>query len=91
MGGWDTSLDEAEVQQKARSFADEIALDIDLSEAFMPGKQKGILTVPLAPRGGEDRLGLQRRAIQAVELVRKLPNPAGQQTPKAGCQGLVSD
>ena len=51
MGGWDTSLDEAEVQQRARSFADEIALDIDLSEAFMPGKQKGILIVPLAPRG----------------------------------------
>ena len=60
MGGWSTNLEEDEVLQLARKFGEEVGLDLDLAEAFMPGRQKGILIVPLAPRRGEDRAKLQR-------------------------------
>ena len=55
----------------------DLSLDIDLGKAFMPGKQKGFLIVPLQPRTGEDRAKLQRRAIASVQIIRKVALPTG--------------
>ena len=81
--GWSLDLDEAEVLDKAKKAVADLALDIDLTEAFMPGKHRGFLIVPLMAKLGEDRAKLQRRAISSVEVVRKAALPAGG-TNKAG-------
>ena len=70
-GGWSTDLDEEEVLGKARKLVADLLLDIDLGKAFMPGKQKEFLIVPLQPRTGEDRAKLQRRAIASVQINQK--------------------
>ena len=76
-GGWSLDLDETETLEKAKKATADLSLDIDLSEAFMPGKNRGFLIVPLTAKLGEDRAKLQRRAISSVELVRKAAIPAG--------------
>ena len=76
-GGWNIDLDEAEVLDRAKKAVADLALDIDLAEAFMPGKNRGFLIIPMTARPGEDRARLQRRAISSVEVVRKAALPAG--------------
>ena len=71
MGGWNLDLEGDDVKSRAEKMVKDLNLDIDLGEAFMPGRQKGFLIVPLLPKVGEDRARLQRRAIGAVESVRK--------------------
>ena len=61
----------------ARDFADKAQLDVDMSDAFSPGRQRGFVVIPLMPRLGEDRLRLQRRAIQSVEIVCKMAQASG--------------
>ena len=72
-GGWSLDLDEAGVLDKAKKAVADLALDI--AEAFMPGKNRGFLIVPMTARLGEDRAKLQRTAISSVELVRKRRSP----------------
>ena len=76
-GGWSEDLTEDEVLLKAKQVVQDIGLDIDLADAFMPGKNRGFLIVPMSPKDREDRLQLQRRTIQSVEMVRKAALPTG--------------
>ena len=79
LGGWKVELEEQEVKDEASRMVRELELDIDLAEAFMPGKQKGYLIVPLQAQAHEDRIGLQRRAIAAVETKYERPRTLPEQ------------
>ena len=76
-GGWSLDLDEDEVLLKAKRVVKDAGLDIDMTGAFMPDKNKGFLIIPMNPKDDEDRLQLQRRTIQIVETVRNAALPGG--------------
>ena len=70
IGGWDPDQPGEETLGKAQDVIRELQLDIDASEAFVPGKRRGYAILPFVARRGESNDDARRRAMKAVQRVR---------------------
>ena len=70
IGGWDPDQPGDETLGKAQDVIRELQLDIDATEAFVPGKRRGYAILPFTARRGESNDDARRRAMKAVQRVR---------------------
>ncbi|CAE7322023.1 Catsper1, partial [Symbiodinium sp. KB8] len=67
---WDPDQPGEETLGKAQDVIRELQLDIDATEAFVPGKRRGYAILPFAARRGESGDDARRRVMKAVQRVR---------------------
>ena len=77
IGGWRPDSEADDLLQKARDFVKAHELPLTMNDAFVPGKQNSFVVVPLTCQQGETPQTMTRRAITAVELVRRLQYKTG--------------
>ena len=82
LGGWRSDSDAENVLQQARKFAKDQGLPVNMADAFVPGRNNGFVVVPLVGQPGETPQTATRRAISAIEMVRKLQRKTGHKDDK---------
>ena len=82
LGGWRSDSEAENVLQQAREFAKDQGLQVNMADAFVPGRNNGFVVVPLVGQPGETPQATTRRAISAIETVRKLQHKTGHKDDK---------
>ena len=70
VGGWDPNQEAKATLEKAKQVLQELQVDVDLGEAFVPGLRRGYIIVPMTPRQNETGDEMRTRVQQAVLRVR---------------------
>ena len=69
MGGWPPDTQASEVLQKANEMARDLQLQLNMSDAFVPGVRRGFVLIPLNPQEGESDEGMRQRAQACIRRV----------------------
>ena len=69
MGGWSPDSPAGEVLQKANEMARDLQLQLNMSDAFVPGVRRGFVLIPLSPNDGESEEGMRQRAQACIRRV----------------------
>ena len=56
MGGWDADQSASETLRLVKQHVEELEIDIDMADSFVPGLRRGFAIVPIAPRAGKTRV-----------------------------------
>ena len=67
MGGWSEDNVAANTLESAKAMVAQLRLDIDLTEAFVPGIRRGYVIVPYSTRTGETESQCQERLRGAMD------------------------
>ena len=79
VGGWKEDSEADHTLAAVKDFIRDRAIPLPTAEAFVPGQRRGFAVIPLVPTGNETHQSMMRRAIEAVEMARKLKQPSGHQ------------
>ena len=71
LGGRDDENAAATTLEAARSVVQQLRLDLDMAELFVPGVRRGYATLPFQARSGESEAQLQERLRGAITRVRE--------------------
>ena len=82
MGGWSEDNVAASTLESAKAMVAQLRLDIDLSEAFVPGIRRGYVIVPYSTRTGETESQCQERLRGAMARVRQANILTGDEGPQ---------
>ena len=82
MGGWSEDNVAANTLESAKAMVAQLRLDIDLSEAFVPGIRRGYVIVPYSTRTGETESQCQERLRGAMARVRQANILTGDEGPQ---------
>ena len=82
MGGWSEDNVAANTLESAKAMVAQLRLDIDLSEAFVPGIRRGYVIVPYSTRTGETESQCQERLREAMARVRQANILTGDEGPQ---------
>ena len=66
MGGWAPDTPASEVLQKANEMARDLQLQLNVTDAFVPGT---FVFIPLAPQDGESEEAMRQRAQTCIRRV----------------------
>ena len=69
MGGWSPDSPASEVLQKANEMARDLQLQLNMSEAFVPGVRRGFVLIPLAANDGQSEEAMRQRAQACIRRV----------------------
>ena len=78
VGGWREDNDAEATKLAVQTFIKERQLPLPVDEVFVPGRQRGFAVVPLQIGGGDTTVAVTRKAIEAVEITRRLQVKSGQ-------------
>ena len=67
----------------------QLQLDIDMQDAFVPGPRRGYLVIPYKPKDNESEPTMISRLTQAIQQVRQASQPTGSRDTKWATQTLV--
>ncbi|CAE7904274.1 X-element\ORF2, partial [Symbiodinium necroappetens] len=70
-GGWDADQDAETTLKLVREHIERLQVDLDLSEAFVPGLRRGFAIVPINPREGENQESFRSRIRTALRQIRE--------------------
>ena len=69
MGGWSPDTPATEVLQKANEMARDLQLQLNMTEAFVPGVRRGFVLIPLTPQEGESEEAMRQRTQACIRRV----------------------
>ena len=69
MGGWPPETPAAEVLEKANEMARDLQLQLNMSDAFVPGVRRGFVLVPITPMTGESDEATRQRIQSCIRRV----------------------
>ena len=78
MGGWDADQSANETLRLVKKHVEDLAIDLDMDEAFVPGLRRGFAIVPVAPRSGEPDTDFRRRIRESLKAIRAAKLVTGQ-------------
>jgi hypothetical protein len=70
LGGWDPDTASEDMLEAAKRFVQEMRLDVDLDELFVPGVRRGFAMIPYGPRAGESAVQMRQRLQGALNKVK---------------------
>ena len=77
MGGWVDDQEAAATMQLATEACNNLHLDIDMQEAFVPGLRRGYLVIPYKPKVNENERAMFSRLAQAIQQVKQAKQATG--------------
>ena len=83
MGGWDADQSASETLRLVKQHVEELEIDIDMTDSFVPGLRRGFAIVPIAPRVGEDQSTFRGRIRDSLRHIREAKVITGQK-PQGG-------
>ena len=83
MGGWDADQSASETLRLVKQHVEELEIDIDMADSFVPGLRRGFAIVPIAPRAGEDQSTFRSRIRDSLRHIREAKVITGQK-PQGG-------
>ncbi|CAE7527033.1 unnamed protein product [Symbiodinium necroappetens] len=69
MGGWAPDTPASEVLQKANEMARDLQLQLNMTDAFVPGVRRGFVLIPLSPQDGESEEAMRQRTQACIRRV----------------------
>ena len=81
MGGWADDQEASTTLQLAKDAVNNLHLDMDMEEAFVPGIRRGYLVVPYGPRNRESDGSMHGRLTAAIQKVRQAHQATGALNP----------
>ena len=78
MGGWDADQSANETLRLVKKHVEDLAIDLDMDEAFVPGLRRGFAIVPVTPRSGEPDTDFRRRIRESLKAIRAAKLVTGQ-------------
>ncbi|CAE7913948.1 unnamed protein product [Symbiodinium necroappetens] len=69
MGGWPPDTPASEVLQKANEMARDLQLQLNMTDAFVPGVRRGFVLIPLSPQDGESEEAMRQRTQACIRRV----------------------
>ena len=78
MGGWDADQSANETLRLVKKHVEDLAVDLDMDEAFVPGLRRGFAIVPVTPRSGEPDIDFRRRIRESLKAIRAAKLVTGQ-------------
>ncbi|CAE7704187.1 YCF1 [Symbiodinium sp. CCMP2456] len=69
MGGWPPETQASEVLQKANEMARDLQLQLNMSDAFVPGVRRGFVLIPTTPQDGENDEAMRQRMQTCIRRV----------------------
>ncbi|CAE7209250.1 unnamed protein product, partial [Symbiodinium sp. CCMP2456] len=69
MGGWPPETPASEVLQKANEMARDLQLQLNMTDAFVPGVRRGFVLIPTTPNEGESEEAMRQRMQLCIRRV----------------------
>ena len=71
LGGWDSENPAADTLREAKQLLQNLSVDLDIGEIFVPGVHRGYALIPVPDRPGEAHEDKRKRIQAAISRVRK--------------------
>ena len=71
LGGWDSENPAADTLREAKQLLQNLSVDLDIGEIFVPGVRRGYALIPVPDRPGEAHEDKRKRIQAAISRVRK--------------------
>ena len=73
LGGWDPENPAADTLREAKQLLQNLSIDLDIGEIFVPGIRRGYALIPVPDRPGENPEDKRKRVQAAISRVRRAP------------------